>query len=161
MEQLSRRRFSNAVIYGLNALIGAAMAVPSALYLLWPKKALASTEWIRVGPLEEIPLNAPSEVAYDEVRWDGWKQVAQRATTWVVKKSDAEATALHPRCTHLGCAYHWEEGRSEFACPCHASAFRADGSVIEGPAPRALDRFETKVENGVLFVGRVLPGKEV
>ena len=161
MNDLSRRGFANSIIYGLNALIGIALAAPSALYLLWPKKAQAATEWTEVGPIANLPLNAPNEVAYTEYRRDGWKTVSQRATTWVVKTSDTKATALHPRCTHLGCAYHWEEAKNEFACPCHASAFKADGTVIAGPAPRSLDRFETKVQNGVLFVGRVVPGKDV
>jgi hypothetical protein len=31
--------------------------------------------------------------------------------------------------------------------------FDAEGQVVAGPVPRALDRFETKVENGRLFVG--------
>jgi Rieske Fe-S protein len=53
----------------------------------------------------------------------------------------------------LGCAYHWEERSSEFLCPCHSSAFSEDGKVISGPAPRPLDRFETKIENGKLLLG--------
>jgi len=95
------------------------------------------------------------------VRMDGWKIIKERTTAWVVKASDTEVTALHPRCTHLGCAYSWDKEKGQFACPCHFSFFRPDGTVIEGPAPRALDRFETKVDNGILFVGNVVPGKEV
>ncbi len=28
-----------------------------------------------------------------------------------------------------------------FECPCHGSKFQLDGTFIEGPAPRDLDRF--------------------
>jgi menaquinol-cytochrome c reductase iron-sulfur subunit len=38
-------------------------------------------------------------------------------------------------------------------CPCHSSVFSVDGAVISGPAPRPLDRYETKVENGKLLLG--------
>ncbi len=167
MPTVSRRTFSQTIVYGLNAAIGLVLGVPAALYLLVPKKAAGSqAEWTKVAPLTECPLNAPQEVASGHIRRDGWKIVHERATAWVVKKSDTEVTALHPRCTHLGCAYHWEEGKGPngagaFECPCHLSSFRVDGTVIEGPAPRALDRFETKVEGGVLFVSGLIPGKDV
>jgi cytochrome b6-f complex iron-sulfur subunit len=39
-------------------------------------------------------------------------------------------------CTHLGCIVKPEPGG--FACPCHGSRFAADGTVVKGPAPRAL-----------------------
>ena len=52
--------------------------------------------------------------------------------------------AFGPQCTHLGCAYHWEEGKNEFLCPCHSSLFSIDGKVLSGPAPRPLDRYETQ-----------------
>jgi menaquinol-cytochrome c reductase iron-sulfur subunit len=160
-EQVTRRGFAGKLVYLLNAAIGAAMAVPAALYLLVPKKANGAVQWTKVGSIADLPLNAPKEVTYDRVRRDGWKIVHDRATAWVVKSSDTNALALHPSCTHLGCAYHYEEAKNEFACPCHASSFKTDGTVTGGPAPRALDRYETKVEGGVLYVSRIVAGKEV
>jgi cytochrome b6-f complex iron-sulfur subunit len=41
-------------------------------------------------------------------------------------------------CTHLGCTVQWKQDRGEFACPCHGSRFRADGTNFAGPAPRPL-----------------------
>ena len=163
----SRRTFSQTVVVGLNAVIGLVLGIPSALYLLMPKKAAGSqAEWTKVTPLVDLPLNGPQEIAYEQVRRDGWKIVHERTTAWVVKKSETEVTALHPRCTHLGCAYHWEEGKGPngagaFECPCHLSSFRVDGTVIGGPAPRALDRYETKVQDGVLYVSGLITGKDV
>lgn len=48
---------------------------------------------------------------------------------------------LYGVCTHLGCLPKWAPTNSRFECPCHGSKFQADGSWIEGPAPRGLDRF--------------------
>ena len=57
--------------------------------------------------------------------------------------SDTEkgVLALYKVCTHLGCLYKWVETNTRFECPCHGSKFEIDGTYIEGPAPRDLDRF--------------------
>ena len=48
--------------------------------------------------------------------------------------------ALYKVCTHLGCIYNWVPVNNRFECPCHGSKFQKDGTYIEGPAPRNLDR---------------------
>lgn len=49
--------------------------------------------------------------------------------------------AMYAVCTHLGCLPKWVSTNVRFECPCHGSKFRANGTWIEGPAPRGLDRF--------------------
>lgn len=49
--------------------------------------------------------------------------------------------ALYKVCTHLGCLYAWVNNNGRFECPCHGSKYELDGTWIEGPAPRSLDRF--------------------
>ena len=49
--------------------------------------------------------------------------------------------AISSTCTHLGCVVALNEGEG-FACPCHGSRFRTDGSVSAGPAPAALPWLE-------------------
>lgn len=49
--------------------------------------------------------------------------------------------ALYKVCTHLGCLYKWVDLNNRFECPCHGSKFNLNGTWIEGPAPRNLDRF--------------------
>lgn len=63
-------------------------------------------------------------------------------------------------CTHLGCTVQWRGQSQEFACPCHGSLYRADGTVIGGPAPRPLPWFEvTQAPDGRLEVdtGTIVP----
>ena len=56
-------------------------------------------------------------------------------------REGGEFHTISADCTHLGCTVQWKESRREFDCPCHGSSFRPDGSVIGGPAPRALSWF--------------------
>lgn len=56
---------------------------------------------------------------------------------FVARKEDA-FHVISAVCTHLGCTVQWKEEKQEFTCPCHGSHFRADGTVVSGPAPRGL-----------------------
>lgn len=72
---------------------------------------------------------------------------------------DAEGVhAISTICTHLGCIVKpTPEG---FDCPCHGSKFAKDGSVVRGPAPKALPWLSVKsVGGGAVMVdeGKVVP----
>jgi len=63
--------------------------------------------------------------------------------------------ALSAVCTHLGCLSIWNPEAGVIACPCHGSQFERDGSVLAGPAPRALPWLKTWIsEEGNLMVDR-------
>ncbi len=59
----------------------------------------------------------------------------------VTQTSAGGLLALYAVCTHLGCLPKWVALNSRFECPCHGSKYELDGTWIEGPAPRSLDRF--------------------
>jgi len=58
-----------------------------------------------------------------------------------LSNTDQGVMALYKVCTHLGCLYNWNNQEGKFICPCHGSQFQANGTYIQGPAPRSLDRF--------------------
>ncbi len=62
------------------------------------------------------------------------------ARSWI-SNTEAGVIALYNVCVHLGCLYGWQEVTNRFECPCHGSKYQKDGTYIEGPAPRSLDRF--------------------
>ncbi len=117
-------------------------------------------DWVEAGDLSGLKPGAPEEMTFRRTHTDGWKVYSEKGTAWVVKSNSGEITAFSPTCTHLGCAYHYDAGKGDFVCPCHASEFSLDGTVLSGPAPRPLDRFETKIEDSKLFLGAVRQASE-
>ncbi len=71
---------------------------------------------------------------------------------YLVRMPDGGFLALYRKCTHLGCAVPWNPAEGRFVCPCHASAFEMDGTVINPPAPRPLDRFQVTIVDGMVKV---------
>jgi cytochrome b6-f complex iron-sulfur subunit len=75
-----------------------------------------------------------------------------RGKFYLARLEDGGFLALSRTCTHLGCSVPWMEKEMKFACPCHGSAFDITGSVIEAPAPRALDIYPIAIENNIIKV---------
>jgi menaquinol-cytochrome c reductase iron-sulfur subunit len=152
-EPVSRRSFYIGAVYGMWAAITAALGLPALIYLFFPPKVRKADEWVEIGDVTKLASNSPVEMTFRRNRVDGWKVTNEKETAWVVKQADNSVIAFGPACTHLGCAYHWEDGKNDFVCPCHNSLFSIDGKVLSGPAPRPLDRFETKVQGSRLLLG--------
>jgi menaquinol-cytochrome c reductase iron-sulfur subunit len=149
----TRRTFYLSFIYGAWGLITAALAIPAAFYLFFPPSNKRGPGWVDVGDVDAIPSGMPTEVSFQRKRVDGWKVVSEKTTAWVVRQGQSNVIAYGPQCTHLGCAYHWEEQSHTFLCPCHNSEFSLDGKVLSGPAPRPLDRYQVMVEAGRIKIG--------
>lgn len=60
--------------------------------------------------------------------------------------------AVSPRCTHTGCTVEWHKGTNSFVCPCHNAEFDAKGAVKRGPAEKALQAYDVKVEGDTVLV---------
>jgi menaquinol-cytochrome c reductase iron-sulfur subunit len=133
--------------------IAAALGLPALAYLLFPAKAQKENEWQEIGDTRQLQTKVPTELVFRRNRKDGWTVISEKSTAWVVKMPDQSVVAYGPHCTHLGCAYHWDDRQNAFFCPCHNSVFAIDGTVTAGPAPRRLDRFDLKVEGNKLLIG--------
>lgn len=55
-----------------------------------------------------------------------------------VSTVDGQRCAVSAICTHMGGLVRWNDAESSWDCPLHGSRFAPDGSVLEGPATRAL-----------------------
>jgi quinol---cytochrome c reductase iron-sulfur subunit, bacillus type len=150
--EVSRRSFYITAINLLGALMSAAAAIPAAAYLLIPPKSKRNGNWVEVADLNQLEVGEPKEIVYNRKRTDGWKKIVEKATTWLVRTDRGNVIAFTPSCTHLGCAYHWDDPTKRFICPCHGSVFALDGKVLVGPAPRPLDRYQCRVQNGQILI---------
>ena len=152
-EGTTRRGFHVGAIYAIGALITAALGAPAAAYLMLGPKARKNEDWVDFGDVTKLPAGQPIEMVGRRTRNDGWKVISEKVTAWVVKSPDGNVVAFGPRCTHLGCAHHWDDNKAKFVCPCHNSFFAKTGAVLSGPAPRPLDRYSVKIEGNKLLLG--------
>ena len=65
----------------------------------------------------------------------------RKALGLYIVRTGKQCVALNANCTHLGCSIEWMRGEALFKCPCHGSGFSLEGVNLEGPAPRALERY--------------------
>ncbi len=151
VEQPSRRRFLSYASGFLSGVIAAALGLPLARFFIGDAFAARGARWLRLGPVHEIPLGRPELFRLSYRDNDGWRQLMRRETVYVVEEN-GNLTVFSSACTHLGCPVHWDDKQRLFLCPCHNGGFAEDGSVVKGPPPRGLDRYEHKIEDNILFV---------
>ncbi len=84
------------------------------------------------SPPEEFTLQPGEGKA---VKYDGKKAGAYM-------DNDGNVFIVDTTCKHLGCEVHWNSAEKTWDCPCHASRYNYDGTVIEGPALKPLDRLK-------------------
>jgi Rieske Fe-S protein len=70
----------------------------------------------------------------------------------IARPTSGTAVAFTAICTHMGCTV--APAGSELHCPCHGSKYQATtGQVIQGPAPRPLDKITVHVAGGEVVAG--------
>jgi cytochrome b6-f complex iron-sulfur subunit len=147
-EELNRRQFFIKVGTASLAVAGGASLAFAVRYLS-PNVLYEPSPVVGAGQPEHYPENS---VTLDP-----------RLGVFVVRSAQG-FYALNAVCTHLGCLTVWKPEADVIACPCHGSTFQRDGSVIAGPAPRALPWLKMWMsDDGDLMVDRsitVAPEKE-
>jgi glycine/D-amino acid oxidase-like deaminating enzyme/nitrite reductase/ring-hydroxylating ferredoxin subunit len=92
-------------------------------------------EYFAPGELSDLAELAPDKGAI--IRQGISKIAAYRDT-------DGQLHANSAACTHIGCHLHWNEFETCWDCPCHGSQFAADGTALNAPAVRSLERIDPK-----------------
>jgi glycine/D-amino acid oxidase-like deaminating enzyme/nitrite reductase/ring-hydroxylating ferredoxin subunit len=86
-------------------------------------------------------LKQPGSRSLDELRPGEGAVVRHEGESVAAYRDDyGQVMAVSPTCTHLLCRVAWNEAERSWDCPCHGSRFAPDGTVIEGPAVRDLER---------------------
>ncbi len=149
---VSRRSFMVRTIIAIFAFIGASLGAALGGFGIIPALKKREPGWSDAGTVAGLTVGQPQERRFSELVKSGWQSEKQDRTIWIVKKPDNSVVAYSSSCTHLGCGYRWVEAQQRFACPCHGSFFDINGTVLAGPAPRALDTLPARVENNRLLV---------
>ena len=156
-QDISRREFLNLAWLGSIALLSIQTLGVSVLFLFPRFKAGEFGGIFSVGTAGDVLPEAGGDPA-----------PFSKGKFWLTNTEEG-AYAIYTVCTHLGCLYAWSEVTSRFECPCHGSKFELNGTFIEGPAPRGLDRFKiiatrpdgTKVETPASGGALSLNGDEI
>ena len=150
----NRRDFMKATIAGLGGMIAAAIGLPAIPYVMGPALQQDGDSWIQVGSVAKVELNVPTLFKKTIQTQTGWINTEEEISVYVLTSNGQDYVVMSNVCTHLGCRVRWIPERDNFFCPCHNAVFSRDGSVVDGPPPRPLDRFESKVEDGVVYIKR-------
>jgi Rieske Fe-S protein len=152
-ENLERRDFVKVVLAFLGSIMAAVIGLPVVGYLISPAiKKFSSDSWISVGKLEAYPIGAPTLFNFSRTKVNGWERTVSSYGVYVVKTAADQASVCSNMCSHLGCHVSWKSEVQEYVCPCHDARFNSKGQVTAGPPPGPLQTYETKTEDGVLFI---------
>jgi menaquinol-cytochrome c reductase iron-sulfur subunit len=153
LKRLSRREFMSRATAAIGGLISAGMAIPAVAYIVGPAlRETQAEEWIPLGTVSKVELGVPTLFKTTVQRQTGWIVNETQLAVYVLTEDGRDYAALSNVCTHLGCRVRWIGDENRFICPCHNAAFGKDGSVLLGPPPKPLDRFEVKLEDDQLFI---------
>ena len=151
-ENVSRRNFMKMAISAIGGLIGAGFGIPAIAYIIGPALKSEQANWIRIGSLSTIELGTPMLFKPKVTRQNGWMVEEEEVGVYVLTEDGRNYHAMSNICTHLGCRIRWIAEREKFFSPCHNGVFDKHGYVVSGPPPRPLDEFETKIEDGYLYI---------
>jgi Rieske Fe-S protein len=159
-ETVSRRRFMTGTVHAAGGIAAAAFTLPAVGLAVGPVFEKKEQHWESVGPIADFADDTYIPRTLTLVRGIG--DVGK--STVYIRKFNAdiddeprdeynEFIAISTRCMHLGCPVRFVEASQRFICPCHGGVYDFQGKVAGGPPVRPLDRFYTRVRNGVLEVG--------
>ena len=150
-----RRTFFKRLVNTLGAAIAAILAVPLAGLYALPAFSRPKVLWKEVGRVNDFAVGEITLMPLKPLERREWPESWGAEAAWVYRKSEQDFVIYSTHCTHVGCPITWSPQARRFFSPCHGGVFDPDGRVLAGPPPRPLDRYETRIENGVLLAGPV------
>ena len=140
--QVPRRSIISAAGVGWLAM-GASLGAGgwAAARFMRPNPPGRQNEEVDAGPVERYVSLASGQIS-DAISNKG---------IWIARIQE-RLVAIDATCTHLGCRVAWMGNDARFRCPCHGSSFAADGTNLDGPAPRPLQHLAIRVQDGRVIV---------
>jgi Rieske Fe-S protein len=164
-ETVTRRRFMTAVTHGAGGVAAAAFTLPALGFALGPLFSREPFQWQIIGKAGAPPAGDFSDSVYSTIPITIVEGIGEagKSVAYVRKRNPAIDTepsdkynqyiALSSRCMHLGCPVRYVQASERFICPCHGGVYNFRGEVAGGPPVRPLDRFYTRVVDGMVQIG--------
>lgn len=153
-EAHTRRVFLFKLAVGLNALVGAVLAVPLVGYLLGPasRKSSSVGSWVNLGDVNDFPVGQTrlADFRSPVATFDDGETA--KVSCWVRRVSAQTFQVFAINCAHLGCPVRWFSESKLFLCPCHGGAYYEDGSRASGPPERGLFEYRYKIAGNSLVI---------
>ena len=146
-----RRRFLSSIATGILTVIGAVLGVIGGGAVL-SSTARKQEDWLPASTLLNLPEHEPTPVTLTVRRLDGFREVLDRRTIFLVRTGESDITAFSATCTHLGCLVAWDPEGQVFKCPCHGGIYDKTGAVKDGPPPAPLTKVATRVDGERVLV---------
>ena len=156
MEKQGRRSF---LVFSINwatafisGILGLAAGIPLIGFAISPAFKKVESKWVDLGLADRLKNSRFKKVDYTFTAKDGWVKATKKRSVYVTDAGNGEWSVFSRTCSHLGCLVRWDENKESFLCPCHGAIFDKTGAVIAGPPPEPLQKLDTKVEAGILYV---------
>jgi Rieske Fe-S protein len=159
-ETVTRRRFMTVGGQAAGGVAAASFLLPALGFAIGPIFKAAPHRWETVGSTDLFTEDNYIPVVITITPGIG---EAGKATVYVRKRNPAIDTdpsdkdtsyiAISTRCAHLGCPVRWVDAAERFICPCHGGVYDLLGRRVGGPPVRPLDRFYTRVVDGLVQIG--------
>jgi Rieske Fe-S protein len=147
----TRRRFLSRMTNGIMGVIGGILTFIGGGAVL-SSTARKQEAWLPASTLLDLPVNEPTPVTLTVATLDGFREVINRRTIFLVKTADSEVVAIDSTCTHLGCLVSWDPQAQVFKCPCHGGIYDRTGAVKDGPPPVPLVKVATRIDGERVLV---------
>src|SRR6202007_789167 len=139
-KEITRRDFLNEITLGALGIAGLGSVVVTYQYFA-PNVLFEPSTTFRAGNPDLYPVHSVTFL--------------QEQQAYIVRMPEG-FYAVSAVCTPLGCVTRCKPDAEMIACPCHGSKFKADGTKIEGPAPRPLPHFSISLTaDGELLVDKL------
>ena len=159
-ETVTRRMFMNASVQAAGGIAAAGFALPALAFAIAPIFHKTAFQWQPIGAPSDFPANTYTTKVITLVPGIG---EAGKSIAYVRARDPAIDTepedkynhfiALSSRCMHLGCPVRFVSAAERFICPCHGGVYDFRGMVAGGPPVRPLDRFYTRLNQGLVEIG--------
>jgi Rieske Fe-S protein len=130
-QYINRRQFSKfLVLTSLGMFVGNVWILVKSWFRrspAYPEQVIAGVNEIAVGEVKLFAYPAPTDACI------------------MIRTASDGLVAYRQKCPHLSCAVYYSKEADRIECPCHEGYFSVkDGSVLQGPPPRALPRISLR-----------------